>query len=85
VGTLRSRSTTRSPFAQQLLAPQLELDHEGHTKDVDFSPAGIRHRWDVSPAHARAVLAREPWVGQFDPLAGVILHKPEELKPLAAE
>jgi hypothetical protein len=24
-----------------LLAPQ--LDHKGHTKDVDFSPAGIRH------------------------------------------
>jgi NTE family protein len=83
VGTLRSRSTARSPFAQQLLAPQLA--HEGHTKDVDFSPAGIRHRWDVGHAHARAVLAREPWGGQFDPLAGVILHTPEELKPLAAE
>jgi NTE family protein len=67
----------------QLLAPQ--LDHEGHTKDVDFSPAGIRHRWDAGYAHARAVLAREPWVGQFDPLAGVVLRKPEELKPLAAE
>jgi NTE family protein len=40
----------------QLLAPQ--LDHEGHTKDVDFSPAGIRHRCDAGYAHARAVLGR---------------------------
>jgi hypothetical protein len=27
----------------QLLAPQ--LSHEDHTKDVDFSPTGIRQRW----------------------------------------
>jgi NTE family protein len=66
----------------QLLAPQ--LDHEDHTKDVDFSPAGIKDRWDAGYAHTKAVLAREPWVGQFDPLSGVILHG-EEFKALAAE
>jgi NTE family protein len=44
----------------QLLAPQ--LDHEDHTKDVDFSPSGIRRRWDAGYAHTKAVLAREPWV-----------------------
>jgi len=62
----------------QLLAPQ--LDHEDHTKDVDFSPAGIRQRWDAGYAHTKAVLAREPWVGQFDPLSGVILHESEEYR-----
>jgi NTE family protein len=67
----------------QLLAPQ--LSHEGHTKDVDFSPAGIRQRWDASYAHTKAVLAREPWVGQFDPLSGVILHEAGEFGALAAE
>jgi NTE family protein len=67
----------------QLLAPQ--LDHEGHTKDVDFSPAGIRHRWHAGYAHAKGVLGREPWGDQFDPLAGVVLYEPEELKSLAAE
>ncbi|WP_051334417.1 patatin-like phospholipase family protein [Bradyrhizobium sp. Ai1a-2] len=67
----------------QLLAPQ--LDHEDHTKDIDFSPAGIKQRWEAGYAHTRAVLAREPWLGQFDPLSGVILHEPKELTALAAE
>lgn len=67
----------------QLLAPQ--LDYEDHTKDIDFSPAGIRQRWDAGYAHTRAVLAREPWVGQFDPLSGVILHRSKALTALAAE
>jgi len=67
----------------QLLAPQ--LSHEDHTKDVDFSPAGIRKRWDAGYAHTKAVLAREPWVGQFDPLSGVILHEAAEHRALAAE
>jgi NTE family protein len=65
----------------QLLAPQ--LSRENHTKDVDFSPAGIRQRWDAGYAHTRAVLAREPWVGQFDPLSGVILHEVKEFEALA--
>jgi NTE family protein len=64
----------------QLLAPQ--LSREDHTKDVDFSPAGIRQRWDAGYAHTRAVLAREPWVGQFDPLSGVILHEVKEFEAL---
>jgi NTE family protein len=64
-----------------LLAPQ--LSREDHTRDVDFSPAGIRQRWDAGYAHTRAVLAREPWVGQFDPLSGVILHEVKEFEALA--
>jgi NTE family protein len=67
----------------QLLAPQ--LDHEDHTKDSDFSPAGIRQRWEAGYTHTKAVLAREPWVGQFDPLSGVILHEAKELTALVAE
>jgi NTE family protein len=67
----------------QLLAPQ--LDHEDHTKDVDFSSAGIQQRWDAGYAHTKEVLARQPWAGQFDPLSGVILHEGEEFTALAAE
>ncbi|WP_128919729.1 patatin-like phospholipase family protein [Bradyrhizobium nanningense] len=67
----------------QLLAPQ--LDDEDHTKDIDFSPAGIKQRWDAGYAHTMAVLAREPWVGQFDPLSGVILHEAGEFTALAAK
>lgn len=39
---------------RQLLAPQ--LDYEDHTKDIDFSPAGIKQRWDAGYAHTKAVL-----------------------------
>jgi len=67
----------------QLLAPQ--LSYEDHTKDVDFSAEGIRQRWDAGYAHTKAVLAREPWRGQFDQLSGVILHEAEEFGSLAAE
>jgi NTE family protein len=67
----------------RLLAPQ--LDHETHTKDIDFSPSGIARRWDAGYAHTRAVLERSPWEGEFDPLAGVVLHDQVEMLPLAAE
>jgi NTE family protein len=60
----------------RLLAPQ--LDRESHTKDIDFSPSGIRMRWEAGYAHTKGVLARKPWIGEFDPLSGVILHEPVE-------
>jgi NTE family protein len=67
----------------RLLAPQ--LDRETHTKDIDFSPSGIMKRWDSGYLHTKAVLKRAPWVGEFDPLSGVILHEQMEVMPVAAE
>jgi NTE family protein len=67
----------------RLLAPQ--LDRETHTKDIDFSPSGIMQRWNAGHAHTKAVLQRAPWVGEFDPLSGVILHEHMELMSEAAE
>jgi NTE family protein len=67
----------------RLLAPQLE--RENHTKDIDFSRSGIMQRWDAGYAHTRAVLDRSPWIGEFDPLSGVILHEQMQLMPQAAE
>lgn len=67
----------------RLLAPQLE--RETHTKDIDFSSSGITRRWDAGYAHTRSVLARKPWVGEFDPLSGVVLHEHMDEMPLAAE
>lgn len=67
----------------RLLAPQ--LSREDHTKDIDFSPAGIMQRWDAGYSHTKAVLARRPWIGEFDPLSGVVLHEPIEAMPEAAE
>ncbi|SFP00571.1 NTE family protein [Bradyrhizobium sp. Ghvi] len=67
----------------RLLAPQ--LDRESHTKDIDFSPSGIMQRWGAGYAHTRSVLARAPWVGEFDPLSGVVLHEHLDEMPMAAE
>ena len=57
----------------RLQAPQLKS--ETHTKDIDFTAGGIAARWQAGYAHTKNVLARAPWVGEFDPLAGVIFHE----------
>jgi NTE family protein len=59
----------------RLLAPR--VDNEDHTKDVDFSPAGIRTRWQAGYENARRAVQLAPWEGEFDPLEGVILHEPQ--------
>ena len=52
------------------------LDNEAHTKDIDFSPAGIRMRWEAGYADTKRALQRQAWLGEFGPLDGVILHEP---------
>jgi len=67
----------------QLLAPR--LDNENHTKDIDFSPTGIRLRWEAGYADTRRALQRAAWNDACDPLEGVILHAPEPDVTPAAE
>lgn len=57
----------------RLLAPPLA--GEDHSKDIDFSPAGIRARWDAGYADTARVLAKTPWTQEVDPLEGLILHE----------
>jgi NTE family protein len=57
----------------RLLAPRHTKD--SHTKDVDFTPAGIRRRWEAGYADTRRALDRKAWEGEFDALEGVILHE----------
>ncbi|MBA3811712.1 MAG: patatin-like phospholipase family protein [Caulobacteraceae bacterium] len=57
----------------RLLAPPLQ--GEDHSKDIDFSPEGIRARWDAGYADTSRVLAQAPWTRQFDPTEGFILHE----------
>ncbi|MBI5721945.1 MAG: patatin-like phospholipase family protein [Burkholderiales bacterium] len=58
-----------------LLAPRLE--GEDHTKDIDFTPEGVRARREAGLADARRMLQREPWVDcEADPIEGVIEHHP---------
>ena len=58
----------------RLLAPRLA--NEDHTKDVDFSPSGIRQRWEAGYANTQRAIEQAPWQGEFDALEGVILHEP---------
>ena len=46
-------------------------------KDIDFSPTGISERWEGGYADTQRALVQQRWIGQFDPLDGVILHEPE--------
>ncbi|MBY0581997.1 MAG: patatin-like phospholipase family protein [Sphingomonas sp.] len=57
----------------RLLAPPLA--GEDHSKDIDFSPAGIRARWDAGYADTKRVLEQQPWIGDFDPMEGFVLHE----------
>ena len=67
----------------RLLAPR--LDNENHTKDVDFSPSGIRMRWEAGYAATMRALEQAAWQGEFDPLEGVILHEAKPNLAMAAE
>jgi NTE family protein len=57
----------------RLLAPT--LDSEDYLKDIDFSPAGIRARWEAGIADTRRVIERAPWEAEVDPMEGVIVHE----------
>jgi NTE family protein len=57
----------------RLLAPPLA--GEDHAKDIDFSPEGIRSRWDAGYAETVRVLAQAPWTRPFDQAEGFVLHE----------
>ncbi len=57
----------------RLLAPA--LDFEDHSKDVDFSPEGIRQRREAGFRHTMETLERAPWRAPVDPSEGFILHE----------
>jgi NTE family protein len=56
-----------------LLAPR--VDGEDQSKDIDFTPAGIRARREAGHADTRSMLERAPWQhAAADPIEGVIEH-----------
>ncbi len=72
---------TRMHFVR-LLSPR--FDNEDHTKDIDFSPAGIRRRWESGFEMTVRAIEHAPWKGDFDPIEGVFLHEPKGSMPLEA-
>ena len=57
----------------RLLAPA--LDYEDHAKDIDFSPDGIRQRWEAGYRHTCETLNKAPWRDEVDPHEGFVLHE----------
>jgi NTE family protein len=55
-----------------LLAPRLKT--EDHTKDIDFTPNGIRVRRDAGRDDTIRMIGRAPWAAPADPIEGVIEH-----------
>lgn len=75
---LRSYGCLTRMHVVRLLAQP--LDGEDHTKDIDFSRAGITSRREAGYADTSRVLELAPWRGEFDPIEGFILH---EARPTA--
>lgn len=51
------------------------LPDEGHAKDIDFTPAGIRTRWAAGLELTRRRIAEAPWRAPVDPSAGIVVHE----------
>ena len=57
-----------------LVAPR--LDGEDHTKDIDFTPAGVHARRQAGYADTLRTIERAPWQqAAADPIEGVIEHR----------
>ena len=56
-----------------LLAPRLE--GEDHTKDIDFSPGGVKARREAGYADTMSMVERSPWREPSDPIEGVVEHR----------
>jgi NTE family protein len=67
----------------RLVAPR--IDGEDHTKDIDFTSAGIRARRHAGYAAMRSMIQRAPWETVVDPMQGVIVHdSASAARPIAA-
>ena len=48
---------------------------EDHTKDIDFTPAGMQARRAAGYADSLKMIERSPWQDPADPIEGVIEHR----------
>ena len=55
-----------------LIAPRIE--GEDHTKDIDFTAAGVHARREAGYADTLRMIERSPWRAPTDPMEGVIEH-----------
>lgn len=70
---MKAYGCTTTMHVVRLLAPALE--YEDHSKDLDFSPAGIASRWEAGYRDTSITLDKAPWREPSDPLEGFVLHE----------
>lgn len=63
----------------RLLAPSLK--YEDQSKDIDFSPSGIRERWAAGYERMMRTIEQAPWQGEYDDIEGVLFHELMETQP----
>ena len=56
-----------------LLAPRVE--GEDLTKDIDFTPVGVRTRWQAGYSDTRRTLEQACWKQAVDAIDGVVVHE----------
>jgi NTE family protein len=67
-----------------LMAPR--LDGEDYTKDIDFTSAGIRMRWQAGYDDTKRMLDRAPWSQPIGPDDSILIHEdPRQTMPSLAE
>jgi NTE family protein len=74
VKELASWGCNTTMHVARLIAPK--IDGEDHTKDIDFTQAGIYARWQAGYTDTKAMLKRAPWNQPVDPIDGVVIHDP---------
>lgn len=87
LGCLLPPATRAKPEAKALLAwgcstvmhllpmQAPALDDEDHTKDIDFTPDGIRARWQAGVEFAQRQIAAAPWNQPVNAVTGIVVHK----------
>jgi NTE family protein len=67
-----------------LMAPK--LDGEDYTKDIDFTAAGIRARWQAGHDDTKRMLDRAPWNAPTGSDDSILIHEdPRQTMPSLAE
>jgi len=72
VAELASWGCGTTMHVAHLVAPR--LNGEDHTKDIDFSPGGVRERREAGHADTWKMIERAPWEEPVDPIEGVVVH-----------
>ena len=62
-----------------LMAPK--LDGEDYLKDIDFTTASIRARWQAGYADTKRMLDRAPWAAPVSPQDSILIHEDARQAP----